>query len=93
VTEPLLPSSTPTPIAVRFGSLPKVERKVITKMVDRSALSGFEHSPICTGEIGSMLRCFESHGWRTVDCLPQIKAMQACVEEHKHDPVSAAAGW
>lgn len=74
-------------LAVRFGALPKVERKVVTKLIDRSALTGFEHSPICTGEIGAMLKCFEAHGWRTAECLPQVTAMHECVELHKTDPV------
>lgn len=74
---------------VRFGSLPKVERKVITKMTNRSATKGIDHTAICTGEIGAMLACFETHAWRTGDCLGEISTMHACVEEHKGDPVRA----
>jgi hypothetical protein len=45
---------------VRFGALPKVERKVITKMSNRGALRGLEHTSVCTSEIGAMLTCFEA---------------------------------
>ena len=71
---------------VRFGQLPKVERKVITKMTNRSALRGLEHTSICTGEIGAMLGCFEAASWRTGDCLAEIERMHSCVEQHAGDP-------
>jgi hypothetical protein len=45
---------------VRFGALPKVERKVITKMSNRGALRGLEHTSVCPSEIGAMLTCFEA---------------------------------
>lgn len=73
--------------STRFGQLPKVERKVITKMTNRGATRGVDHTAVCTGEIGAMLACFEGASWRTGDCLAEIATMHACVEEHKGDPV------
>ena len=80
----------PPPVArrsrSRFGALPKVERKVITKMTNRGALRGLEHTTTCTSEIGGMLSCLEARGWRAGDCTAEIGAMQACVEAHAGDP-------
>ena len=70
---------------VKFGQLPKIERKVITKMTNRKAMK-LDSTSICTSETGTMLLCFEAHDWNTAACLPQIAAMHSCVEEHKHDP-------
>jgi hypothetical protein len=72
--------------AVRFGELPKVERKVITKF--SRVGGGFDHTSICTSEIAAMLRCFQTSQWSTAACTPEVKAMETCVEEHKGDPVS-----
>lgn len=82
-------SSLPCPScpAVRFGDLPKVERKVLTKMLDKSGSAGFEHTAICTEEIGSMLSCFEANAWSTATCTPEISRMETCVQMHKDDPV------
>jgi len=73
--------------AVRFGELPKVERKVLSKMTNKAA--SFDHTAICTEEIGAMLVCFEAHAWDTVPCKPEVDKMDACVELHKLDPVSS----
>lgn len=72
---------------VRFGMLPKVEQKIITKSTNRAATRGIDHTSICTQEIGAMLTCFEANSWKTGDCLSEISAMHACVDEHKGDPV------
>ncbi len=80
------PDPFPPPIAVRFGDLPKEERKAVNKVVNRQVMKGFDHTHICNKEIGGMLACFESHNWETAPCLPQIEAMYACVETHKDDP-------
>ncbi len=71
---------------MRFGQLPKEERKAINKVVNRQVTKGADHTHICNKEIGSMLACFEASNWDTVPCLPQIEAMYACVDEHKDDP-------
>jgi len=71
---------------VRFGQLPKVERKVITKMTNKAATKEEDHGAICTSEIGVMLGCFERNSWRTTECWPEIKEMYACTEAHGGDP-------
>ncbi len=85
---PLRSPSRPAPPlrAVRFGDLPKEERKAVNKVVNRQVMKGFDHTHICNKEIGGMLACFESHNWETAPCLPQIESMYACVETHKDDP-------
>jgi hypothetical protein len=80
------PPPAPPPPAVRFGELPKVERKAITKVVNRSVTAGFDHTHICNGEIATMLQCFEAHAWDTAPCMAEIDTMHACVEVHRDDP-------
>ncbi len=75
-----------TLLAVRFGELPKEERKAINKVINRQVMKGFDHTHICNKEIGAMLACFEAHSWETAPCVPQIETMYGCVEEHKNDP-------
>lgn len=72
--------------AVRFGQLPKEERKAINKVMNRQVLSGFDHTHICNHEIGDMLECFSANAWDTLPCAKQIETMYACVEQHKNDP-------
>jgi hypothetical protein len=86
---PLLNRARPPRLpAVRFGELGKEERKAINKVVNRAQLkSGFDHTPVCTQEIGDMLSCFEANTWNTQPCTKEITAMHACVEGHKDDSV------
>ena len=60
-------------------------------MVSKSVQSGgFDHTSVCTDEIGAMLKCFETKEWDTQECVPEINEMYGCVDLHKYDPVSGA---
>jgi hypothetical protein len=80
-----LRSLTP-PFAVRFGELPKEQRKATMKVTNKSLMSTFEDTHICTGEISEMLDCFDANDYETVPCKEKIETMYACVEEHQYDP-------
>ena len=78
---------------VRFGDLPKEEKKVVSKIFNASKLRGGDSSNVCAREISLMLTCFEGNEWETAPCQPQINEMYQCVELHKNDPVSDERHW
>jgi len=81
--------------AVRFGDLPVVERKATNKVTNKSLLSAFDDTHVCTGEIAEMLECFTKADFNTAACKPEIAAMHACVDVHQYDesPKVLAHRW
>lgn len=88
-------TAAPSPLAVRFGDLPIVERKATNKVVNKSLLSAFDHTHVCGAEVKEMLECFSKASWSTAACKPEIETMHACVDEHEHDahPKLLAHRW
>jgi hypothetical protein len=82
-------------ISLSAGELPKEQRKVINKIVNKKLTSGFENTTICVDEISAMLQCFDKNAYNCSNCTSEIAVMQNCVDLHEHEmnPKDVAAKW
>ena len=70
-----------------MADLTKDERKAVSKTVNPALKGdGFDHTYICNGEIFEMLHCFHVHDYATEPCMPEIEAMERCIDRRAVDP-------